>query len=42
VSAVKPSVCGRCGGVNGAHYLTCPVLRLAAGYRPSTDPEVTW
>ena len=24
-------ICGRCGGVCGAHYLTCPVLRLPPG-----------
>lgn len=24
----EPWICGRCGGVRGAHYLTCPVLRL--------------
>ena len=29
--------CGRCGAV-GTHYLTCPALRLPAGYRIS-DPD---
>jgi len=29
--------CTRCGAV-GTHYLTCPGLRLPAGYRVSADP----
>ncbi len=29
-------VCTRCSGV-GTHYLTCPSLRLPAGYRPGED-----
>jgi hypothetical protein len=28
--------CTRCGGL-GTHYLTCPGLRLPAGYRLSAD-----
>jgi hypothetical protein len=32
-----PELCPRCGAV-GTHYLTCPSLRLPAGYRLSADP----
>jgi hypothetical protein len=30
--------CTRCGAV-GTHYLTCPSLRLPAGYRVSAERE---
>lgn len=32
-----PPQCTRCGAV-GTHYLTCPGLRLPAGYRLCEDP----
>jgi hypothetical protein len=32
-----PRQCSRCGAVD-THYLTCPSLRLPAGYRLSQDP----
>jgi hypothetical protein len=35
VAAAAPW-CRRCGAV-GTHYLTCPSLRLPAGYRLSAD-----
>ena len=31
-----PQLCMRCGAV-ATHYLTCPSLRLPAGYRPGED-----
>jgi hypothetical protein len=31
-----PQLCMRCGAV-ATHYLTCPNLRLPAGYRPGQD-----
>jgi len=31
-----PQLCLRCGAV-ATHYLTCPSLRLPAGYRPGAD-----
>jgi hypothetical protein len=30
--------CAQCGAVS-THYLTCPSLRLPAGYRLSQDPD---
>jgi hypothetical protein len=32
-------VCTRCTGANGAHYLTCPTLRLPAGPLHSSDSD---
>ena len=32
--------CTQCGAV-GTHYLTCPSLRLPAGYRLSQDPGLS-
>jgi hypothetical protein len=34
------SQCTRCGAVS-THYLTCPSLRLPAGYRLSQDPGLS-
>ena len=36
----EPWICVKCTGVRGAHYLTCPVLRLPAGRDAAKDPEV--
>ena len=36
VPAREPQPCLRCGAV-ATHYLTCPSLRLPAGYRPGQD-----
>jgi len=29
-----PGPCKRCGGLNGAHYLTCPALQLPGEPEP--------
>lgn len=34
-------VCPRCGALFGACKLTCPALRLPAGYRITDDQEAT-
>lgn len=36
--AAELGQCTRCGAV-GTHYLTCPSLRLPAGYRVSAERE---
>lgn len=28
----EPWICRKCTGVRGAHYLTCPLLRLPPGW----------
>ena len=38
ITPVSAHQCARCGGV-GTHYLTCPRLRLPAGYRLSQAPR---